>query len=382
MKGPLSGMLVLDLTRNLPGPYCGMLLADQGAEVVKIEEEKGDPVRFLPPFVSQEGSQIGVGFRSINAGKKSVAIDLKRAEGISVLLRLVERADVLLDGFRPGVLERLGAGEAACRARNPRLVYVSITGFGERGPYRDRAGHDLNYESFAGALDEAVPSVQVADMGGALAAFAGVLLSLLARERTGEAPHVSAPLLQAAFSLQPFRIVPPARGETALAAETLSGKVPCYRLYATRDGRRVALAALEPKFWEVFCEIVSREEWLSRAHDPSLVPEVEALFLTRTFDEWRLLEGSECCVSGVLRPEEAARDPQVEALGLVVMGEDGRPARVAPPFSLQGASAPPTRAPARAGEDTREVLSRFGLSRDEIEHLRARRAIAAPESAP
>jgi crotonobetainyl-CoA:carnitine CoA-transferase CaiB-like acyl-CoA transferase len=376
---PLEGVFVLDLTLNLPGPYCGMLLADFGATVVKVERFEGDPTRLLPPFADQDGSRVSVAFRATNAGKRSVAIDLKKSEGRALFLDLVAGADVVLDGFRPGVLDRLGAGEKACRERNPRIVFAAITGFGSDGPYRDRAGHDLTYLALAGALSSssAPLGVQVADMGGALAAFSGVVLALLAREKTNKGQTVAASLFGTSVALQPFQLVSPARGERSLAAEMLSGAVPRYRIYGTKDGRSVALAALEPKFWETFCELVGKPEWVERGHDPDLIPEVSALFASKTFDEWRLLENSDCCLAGVLSPEEAVHDPQVEALGGVLNAPDGKPARLKPPFDLEGCPVEVKRAPSTIGEHTAEVLlERLGLDADALRSLRERGVVA------
>jgi crotonobetainyl-CoA:carnitine CoA-transferase CaiB-like acyl-CoA transferase len=368
---PLEGTLVLDLTRNLPGPYCGMLLADAGAKVVKVEDRNGDPVRFLPPLDEDERS---VPFRSLNAGKKSLAIDLKQPEGKELLRKLMAKADVLLDGFRPGVLDRLGCGHD--QAAFPRLIYAALSGYGPVGPYRDRAGHDLNYQTFAGSVRESVPSFQVGDMTAAVAAFSGVLLALLERTKTGRGQRVETSMLRAAVCLQPLQLVPAARGETPEAALVLSGTVPCYRVYRTKDGRHVALAALEPKFWESFCEVVCRPAWLARHMDATLIPEVEILFASRAFDEWRMLEDSECCVSGALRWEEVAHDPQVEALGLFANDARGRPARLAPPFTLEADSRLATEAPSRPGEHTEEVLAEhLSLDRDSIHALAARGVI-------
>lgn len=369
---PLDGVLVLDLTRHLPGPFCGQLFADFGATVIKVEDKAGDPVRFIPPFDEQE---VAVGFRALNAGKKSLALDLKKPEGRDLLLRLMQRADVLLDGFRPGVLERLGAGYDA--AKYPKLIWCSMSGFGPEGPYRDRAGHDLNYQCFAGAVGSTVPTIQAGDMASALAAFSGVLLALVARGKTGRGQRVETSMLRAAVSLQPLQLVAAARGEKAMAALTLAGTVPCYRVYRTKDDRHVAVAALEPKFWESFCEVVDRPEWVARQMDASLIAELEAFFATRPLVEWRLLEGSECCVSGALSWDEVASDPQVEALGLVLRGADGRPARLAPPVALEATPARPALdAASRPGHHTDEVLrEHLGLDEPTLRALRAGGAI-------
>ena len=372
----LAGLLVLDFTRHLPGPWVGQLLADFGATVVKVEDRAGDPVRHLPPF---DAAGTSVAFGTLNSGKQSLGIDLKHPEGKDVALRLASQADVLLDGFRPGVLDRLGLGFDAVHARNRGIVYASLSGFGASGPYATRAGHDLNYEALAGALAHAppgAPSLQLADMSGALALANGVLLALVARARSGEGQRVATSLFGATVALQPFTITAAARGETSAAAEALDGRSPCYRTYATRDGRTVALAALEPQFWESFCGILDRPDWLSRHYDPSLVPELERLFASKSLDEWRLLEDSECCLTAVSRPEEVARDPQVEASQLIVRDETGRAVRLGPPCALSGTPARPgTRAPAR-GVDTVAVLQeRLGLDETKVRSLLAGGAI-------
>jgi crotonobetainyl-CoA:carnitine CoA-transferase CaiB-like acyl-CoA transferase len=369
---PLDGTLVVDLTRHLPGPYATQLLADFGASVIKVEDRAGDPVRFIPPFDARE---VAVGFTTLNAGKRSLVLDLKKEEGKSLLLGLMAKADVLVEGFRPGVLDRLGAGYDA--ARFPRLVWCSLSGFGAEGPYRDRAGHDLNYQCFAGAVRGDTPAVQVGDMGSGLAAFSGILLALLAREKTGRGQRVETSMLRAAVCMQPFQIVPPARGDAPTAALALSGTLPGYRVYATKDGRHVALAALEPKFWESFCDVVGRPEWLGRHTDPALIPELEAFFASRPLAEWRLLEGAECCVSGALTWAEAAQDPQVEALRLLVRGPDGKVARLAPPVQLEGTPARPALdAAPRPGHHTDEVLrEHLALDDAALSTLRAAGAI-------
>jgi crotonobetainyl-CoA:carnitine CoA-transferase CaiB-like acyl-CoA transferase len=369
---PLENTLVLDLTRNLPGPYCGQLLADAGATVIKVEDRTGDPVRFLPPFADE----VSVPFRSLNSGKKSLALDLKKPEGRDLLVRLLGKADVLLDGFRPGVLDRLGAGYDA--ARYPGLVWCSLTGYGAEGPYRDRAGHDLNYQSFAGSVGSECPTIQTGDLGAALAAFSAILLALLARARTGKGQRVETSMLRAAVSLQPLQLVPSARGEQAFAALALAGKTACYRVYRTKDDRHVAVAALEPKFWESFCEVVDRPDWVARQHDPSLIGELETFFASRPLAEWRLLEGAECCVSGALSWDEATHDPQVEALAVVMAGKDGKAARLAPPFTLETTGMhPAVDAPRRPGEHTDEVLrEHLGLDEAALRTLRACGAVS------
>lgn len=380
----LHDLRVLDLTNYLPGPYATQILADFGAEVIKVESPLGDPVRHLPPQDLETG--LSAAFRALNQGKQSVVIDLKREEGRELLLRLVETADVLMEGFRPGVLDRLGVGAEVCRARNPRLVFCSISGYGQGGPYRDKAGHDLNYLAYSGALSigtdaeglPTTPGIQSADVLGSFTALTGVLMALHERARTGEGRVVDASMFEAALSIQAMHFMNHWAGLAAKPrAMTLNGGLPCYGTYGTSDGRAVALGALEPKFWSAFCDVVGEEDWVARQFDPDLREEVAALFRTRTRDEWRLiLESGECCLAPVLDYDEVLDDPHVQDRGLL---ERGR--RPAPPFRFQ----PPAKRSLEhlattPGADTRDVLERvLGLTQEEVGALRESGVVVAPE---
>lgn len=379
----LSDLVVLDLTQYLPGPYATQLLADFGARVIKVEAPRGDPTRHLPPH---DEAGISVGFAALNANKDCLAIDLKHPDGVALLLRLVERADVLIEGFRPGVLERLGAGAAVCRATNPRLIYCSLSGYGADGPYADRAGHDLTYQAYAGALGlgtdlaglPVAPGVQSADMLGSLAALVGVLIALQARQRTGEGRVVDASMLDALVSVQGMHLLNHAAGARAAArAMPLNGGFPCYDVYATADGKAIALGALEPKFWERFCDVVARPDWLGQQFDPALRPEVAALFRTRARDEWRvILENADCCVAPVLEVDEVLSDPHIDARGLAAPGQ-----RPAPPvrFDPPGRRAGPDRVGRAPGADGQAVLQDLlGLDAAAVEALAQAGVIALP----
>lgn len=374
----LSDLLVLDLTQYLPGPYATQLLADLGARVIKIEPPRGDPVRHLPPH-DPEG--VSPSYRALNRGKESLAVDLKRPEGRDLVLALVERADALLEGFRPGVMERLGLGAAVCQAKNPRLVYASISGYGQTGPYRDKAGHDLDYQAYAGALtltgDDAgalvTPGLQSADLLGSLAALAGVLAALLERARTGRARRVDASLHDALVSAQGLHIAAHRAGlKAAPRAMPLNGGIPCYGVYRTRDGRAVALGALEPKFWAAFCELVDREEWVARQFDPGLRPDVAALFATRERDEWRvILENAEVCLAPALDYDELLDDPHARARGLVGTSGTAPPVRFEPPVPGADPDRPAALA-RRPGEHAAALLEELlGLPAARVDELRA-----------
>lgn len=372
---PLDGLRVLDLAQLLPGPYCSCLLADYGAEVVKIERPGGgDWMRYVPPVV--DGASLP--FRSVNRGKKSFTLNLKSDEGRSIMLRLARTADVLLEGFRPGVMERLGLGYTALAQANPRLIYCSLSGYGMQGPYQQRAGHDLNYIGLAGLLDltgpregpPVIPGVPVADLGGALWAALGILLALAARERTGQGQRVDASLLGGALAYMPLAAAGCAGGQPMQpSGSDLTGGVVCYNVYETRDGKYMTLGALEPEFWMAFCAAVGREDWQGHQFAPAIpgepaFEELCALFRTRTRQEWdETLSGVDACCEPVYTLQEALESAPVQALGMLAGGE------VLPPLQLSAQSArPPEPAPA-LGQHTASLLAELGYDATEVARL-------------
>jgi len=402
MSLPLEGLKVLDLTRLLPGGFCSMLLADFGADVIKVEDTGlGDYVRWAPPYY--EGVERSAGsalFLSLNRGKRSIRIDLKSAQGKDVLLRLVREADVLLESFRPGVLDRLGVGYERLREENPGLVYGAITGYGQDGPGRDRSGHDLNYLGLNGILGlsgEAdgppVPSAaQVADLGGgALMAVVGVLIALRERERSGQGQQVDCSMFDGSLSLLAMLAAEmlaggavPRRGELRLA-----GGIVCYRPYRCADGY-VTLGALEPKFWSAFCQGVGREDLAGHAFDP---PGSEAhrtlseIFAERTREQWRAFAAEhDCCLEPVLDLDEALNGELVAAREMVVSldqpGADQPVRLLGLPFKLSRTPGDPVRAPGPGlGEHTRDVLKEAGYTSAEVDALLESGAVAGPAEA-
>jgi alpha-methylacyl-CoA racemase len=385
---PLAGVRVLDLTRLLPGGYATQLLADWGADVIKVEDPRGgDPARWSQPIV--DGTSLY--FLALNRNKRSLALDLKAPAGRDALLRLLADADVLIESFRPGVMARLGLGPQALRARFPRLVYCAVTGYGQDGPASQRAGHDLNYLGRAGLLDmnraapdqpPVLPPTQLADLaGGALPAVMGILAALVGRAVSGQGDIVDVSMLDASLALQPLAIaVALATGRAPRAGEPqLHGGDPLYGVYATRDGRYLTLAALEPKFWERFCQLVGHPEWipLHGVADPArregLRRDLVALFATRPQAEWLALLGEEdACVGPVLTLDEALADPQVQARHMVRaanLGTSDLAQALAPVPRLTEAAPPPDRPPPLLGEHSDEVLAEAGLTRAEIAAL-------------
>lgn len=380
MTSALEGIRVLDLSRMLPGPYCSMMLADLGAEVIKVEEPSGDPTRRSPPIIDGHSSP----FAQINRNKKSIAIDLKQAEGRDIFLKLASTADCVLEQFRPGVVDRLGINYAAVAEVNPRIVYCSLTGFGQDGPHRERSGHDLNYLALSGVLglttDErgkpAIPGVQVADLAGGMIAGFAILAALLARERTGRGQYVDVSMFDVMLSMLPIPAAHHFAGATIPVGGkyVLTGAYPFYNVYETSDGKFMTLGALEPKFWVNFCRKVEREDLTARQFDSgaqrdNLFEEMRAMFKSRTQAEWvELMLDADCCCEPVLSMSEAFEHAQTRAREMVhqsssITDQLG--------FSYKLSDTPPretSRAPA-LGENTAELLTAAGISKEERNRL-------------
>jgi alpha-methylacyl-CoA racemase len=395
MTGPLHGIRVLDLSRLLPGGYCSLLLADYGADVLKVEDTGlGDYIRWAPPrHAGAEPSAASALFLALNRGKRSIRLNLKVSDGQQVLLRLVREHDVLLESFRPGVLDRLGVGYERLRAENPRLVHCAITGYGQQGPDRERAGHDINYLARGGLLGLSgerggapVPAAgQIADLGGgALMAAFGILAALRECERSGEGQFVDVSMTRGAQSwlaMVAARFLAdgkvPRRGEPELA-----GGLACYRPYACADGW-VTLGALEPKFWQALCRGLGREDLLERHMDPSVAEELEAIFAARTRAEWAAFDDEHgCCLEPVLDLDEALeRAPEA----IVEVDQPGAAAPVrllGPPIGLSRTPGDGTRPGPALGADTDAVLAALGYGAEEVARLKAAGAVAGPEDVP
>lgn len=382
MTPPLENIRVLDLTRLLPGAVCTMMLADLGAQVVKVEDPHGgDYARWMGPMIDGQS----VLFRANNRQKRSLILNLKDPRGQAVLRTLAASADVLIEGFRPGVMARLGCDFATLRQANPRLVYCALSGWGADGPYAEMGGHDLNYVSLAGltgALE--TPQVmggQAADMAGAYLGLAGILAALFRRERTGEGAFVDAGLAESALPFALYNWV------EALMMEqmggnpypngqgTLTGGQACYRVYYAQDGDPVALAALETKFWTNFCTAVERPDWIDGYLDPTrqtaLIAEVAALFATRPAAAWdTLLTPADCCFTRITPPGRIHTDAHFSARGLLGLFADGTP-WMRSPIRINDSDPVIENAVPGYGAHTRSVLQEAGYSTDDIEALLA-----------
>lgn len=360
------------------------MLADLGADVVKVEDPRGgDGLRWIPPLA---GEQSGA-FHALNRNKRSLALDLSRPGGAAAFLRLSGGADVVVESFRPGVLDRLGLGWEALHRAHPRLVLCSITGYGQDGPYAGRAGHDLDYCAVTGLLAAngpaerpLPPGPQVADVaGGAWPAVAGILAALVGRGASGEGAHVDISMAEGALATLALPLaMAAARGAPVARPDLLTGAAACYDTYRTKDGRWVALAALEPKFFATFCEAVGRPDLAARQWDDGGSgprADLAALFAGRTREEWAAFaDAHDCCVAPVWEGDEPARDPHLAARGAfleVPTPWEGRAMPgVASPVRVRGV-VPPRRPAPRLGEHGARVLAEAGFSPEEIERLRA-----------
>jgi len=377
MQSPLRGVRVLDLSRLIPGPFCTLILSDLGASVDKLEDPHvGDYMRVFPPMKRGLSGR----FNALNRDKRSLCLDLKKPAGRDALLELAKHYDVVVESFRPGVLDKLGVGFAALSRQNPRIIMLSISGYGQDGPFRDKAGHDLNYIATAGVLGLAgppdrpppTPAIQLADIaGGALFGAVGILAALYERERTGRGQQVDVSMCEGALAFMIPDLgnydasgTPPRRG-----GELLNGGGAMYGVYRTKDGRFLSVGALEPKFWAAFNQAIGRpvdhsELVADAAGQEKVRGEIQAILETKTRDEWEAIFTGDVCVEPVLAADELARHPQHRARGMF-FDLDGLTQTRTPFGSAEGHRPPPS-----LGGDGLAILREAGFSDGEIEALK------------
>jgi len=379
---PLSGVRVLDLTRLLPGAMATLHLADMGADVVKIEDTgAGDYSRAMGRVCDGMSDS----FRILNRNKRAMRLDLKHPLGREAFFRLARKADVVVEGFRPGVAAKLGVGYDAVAAANSRIVYCSISGYGQDGPYAQRAGHDINYIGYAGVGDQigtsdgpVVPNFQIADLlGGALVPVMGILAALVDARVSGRGRYVDVSMTDAALAHAVFPLLglleqgkAPARG-----TGMLDGGLPCYNVYRTRDGKFMAVGALEHKFWMKLCDLLGTPELKDRhivygAQAEPVKARLSAIFASRTQKEWTgVFTGADCCVSPVLAIDEALANEQLRARNMVI--DEGGLTQLALPVKFSEFEFRVERKAPGAGEHTDEILCEAGYGDAEIAAMRS-----------
>ncbi len=378
----LRGVRILDLSRLLPGPYATLLLADLGAEVIKIEEPgTGDPMRLVPPFMGDQSSR----FALLNRNKQSVALDLKAPAGCEIFLRLTTRADALLENFRPGVVKRLGIDYDSVRSLNPKIVYCSLSGYGQTGPYRERAGHDLNYIALAGLLGltgsdkPEIPGLPVADMGGGMAAALTLLAALWKRRQDGQGSYIDISMTDVVFTWLGIHLAEfQATGVMPRSSETvLLGAFPCYAVYETSDGKFLTVGALEAKFWQDLCAAIGRADYLSHQFDSRRREEIFAvmrgIFKTKSREEWlNILGPRQVPVAPANDLAEALGDPQIRNRRLVRRRGSGkhRLVQLAFPAKFGGFKESSDQPPPALGQHTRQVLRMLGYTEKQFRELK------------
>lgn len=392
MPAPLEGLLVLDFTRLLPGPFATQLLCNLGADVIKVEDPAlGDYMRTVPPTVQG----VSYPFLMVNRGKRSLAVDLKTTEGRAIVHKLVPKADVVMEQFRPGVMKKLGVDYATLSKRNRRLIYCSFSGYGQTGPSKDVPAHDLNFEAHAGILGvtgdhdgrPVIPGVPMADLASGFNAAMSVLAALRTRDQTGKGEFIDISIFDTSVSLMVLNLARYlATGEEPVAGEALlTGRFPFYGLYKTADGGWLAVATVEPKFWTRMCELLEAPELLesqfpSGPEKAKVVKALQAHFLQKPTAEWEaLFAEANLPITRVRTVAEVVQDPQVKARGLLPVVE------VPGLWKMQVVAHPArhtvtsTRNPGRVpgkGEDTEEILASLGYTTNQIEALAKKGVIA------
>ena len=395
--GPLQGIRILDLTRLYPGPLGTMMLADMGADVIKIEDANSpDYMRFYPPYIASESA----GFVAVNRSKRSLALNLKTPKGVGIFFSLVKTADIVIEQFRPGVLDEMGIGYEQARQVKEDIIYVSITGYGQNGPYAQDAGHDINYIGYAGILSSAgsretgplLPGPQLADVaGGAYMSMIACLCALWAREKTGKGQHVDVAMLDSVLPLMTLQMAHYQATKINLAPGELplSGGLACYGVYSCADGKYIAVGILESKFWKIFCEMAGHDEWIEKhlvmgEEAENLRREIAALFRTKTRDEWAAAAKKlDICITPVLDISEVETDPHLQARQMVceqVHPVCGRIKEIGVPLKFSATRTEPCGPSPALGEDTISILKEIGYAKEEIEALRQERVILVPGS--
>lgn len=379
--GPLSGVRVLDLTRLLPGGFATAILADLGAEVIKVEQPgQGDYMRWDDPKIGSESAHNWTNDRN----KHSVALNLKDPRGTEALKKMASKADIVFESFRPGVVDRLGVGYETIKEINPKIVYCSLTGFGQDGPQSRDPGHDLNYAARAGITSitgpadgvPTLPGVQIADLGGgAFFSVAGILAALYRAATTGEGDYIDISMTDGAFAWTSIWMGDHfATGEDPEAGKMmLNGDSPCYQVYECSDGKFITVAAVEDQFFAEVCEVIGRPELMDTQFKTDQIPMWREIFLEKPRDEWLgMFAGHDVCVGPVNTFSEATADPQLNHREMIVDLDHetaGTFKQIGSPVKLREHPAQIRTPSPRLGQHTHEYLEDAGLSEGEIREL-------------
>ena len=383
-KGPLRGIRILDLTQLYPGPLATMMLADMGAEVVRLEHpSRPDNVHHLPPFIGKESAA----YLTLNRSKRSLALDTAKEEGRKVFFDLVRTADVVVEQFRPGVLDKIGIGYDQAVPFNPRIIYVSITGFGQDGPYRQKAGHDINYISLAGLLSQVkkgeemvLPGFQTADVvGGGYMSVIACMAALWHREKTGKGQRVDVSMTDSVMPMITLQLAQywGSQGDNGIM-NPFDGSFPFYGVYECADGKHVSLGALEQKFWSGFCQMADKPEWLSLQFSMGeerrkVREEVAGLFKTKQRNEWlKLAEVHDICLSSIHELGDLEMDPQLQAREMIIETEHEKGLKlkgIGIPIKFSDSKPDKPQPAPIVGQDSIEILKELGYSQERIEEL-------------
>lgn len=361
----LKNVKVLELSNFIPGPMCSLFLADLGAHVVKIEGLNGDPMRNF-----EASKNISPYFSALNRNKKSIALNLKTEEGKKIFMALAKNADVIIEGFRPGKMDALGIGYSNVKKINPKIVYCSITGYGQKGIYKDKAGHDLNYSALSGLLDlmsekPVVPRLQIADTSSAIIAAFSIMAALFSRERNGSGYHIDVPMLNSTLSFIGMHIAKSSLNKNS--NNLLYGTTPCYNVYQTKDGRYISLGAIENKFWESFCKSISREDMVTKQFDGSMMKEMGIIFESRTLKQWiKLNEKYDFCCEPIKNIKEVLIDKRLSN----VLIKLGGLMHVAMPVNFSQIGRIKYSKSPELGEHTIKLLSSLGYNEKSVVKLK------------